>query len=89
MRDVLFKRRDATKERITWQLESERKGIFTLNEDDLYSYKTQFLKACKDLSLPPTNHLSVDVDDPAIGIMGTVRGYFHRRRELRKALAFG
>ena len=69
MSDVIFKRRDATRERITWQLESERKGIFTLNEEDLFSYKTQFMSECK--------YPSVNTDDPAIGIMGTVRGYFH------------
>jgi len=75
VRDVLFKRRDATMERITWHLESERKGIFTLNEEDLYSYKTKFMLECKDLALRPTD--PANMDDPAIGIMGTVRGYFH------------
>ena len=44
-RDILLKRCGATKERITWQIESERKGIFTLNEEDLYSYK-DFVSAC-------------------------------------------
>lgn len=73
--DILSKRRDATKERITWQLESERKGIFTLNEEDLYSYKKSFVSACDKLH----SSLSIDVDDPAVSIMGTVRGYFHGR----------
>jgi len=75
--DVLFERRDATKERITWQLESERKGIFTLNEEDLYSYKTEFVSECKTLASRPTDRRSVNADDPVFGIMGTVRGYFH------------
>ena len=75
MKDILVKRRDAAMEKITWQIESERKGIFTLNEEDLYSYKTEFLSACSNL---PVCRPSGDVDsDPAIGIMGTVRGYFH------------
>lgn len=74
MRDVLFKRRDATKERIDWQLEAERKGVFTLNEEDLYSYKKQFVSACTK-NIPSS--LSVDVTDPAVDIMGAVRGYFH------------
>jgi len=86
VRDVLFKRRDATKERITWQLESERKGIFTLSEGDLYSYKAKFVSACKQLSLSPTSQPSVNVDDLAVGIMGTVRGYFYGRRD---CLRFG
>ena len=77
-----MKRRDVTKERISWQIESERKGIFTLNEEDLYSYKKDFELACKD---PPPSFCgarrpsSVDVTNPAVGIMGTVRGYFHGR----------
>ncbi|KAF9650942.1 hypothetical protein BDM02DRAFT_1001795 [Thelephora ganbajun] len=75
VRDILFQRRDTAKERITWQIESERKGIFTLNEEDLYSHKKDFECACKDL--PSFKRLSVDVKDPAISIMGTVRGYFH------------
>ena len=60
---------------ITWQIESERKGIFTLNEEDLYDYKKDFVSACKnEISL---GCRSVDVSDPTIDIMGTVRGYFH------------
>ena len=89
MRDVLLKRRDATKERITWQLESERKGLFTLNEEDLYSYKTRFVSECKALASRPTDHQSVNADDPAIGIMGTVRGYFHGRASDNPPWTFG
>lgn len=87
MRDILFKRRDATEERITWQLESERKGIFTLDEEDLYSYKTKFMSECKALASRPTD--PVNVDDPAIGIMGTVRGYFHGRDAMAKPWVVG
>ena len=82
VRDILLRRRDAAKEKISWQIESERKGIFTLNEEDLYSYKTDFVLACKDkLSpIPGKGRPSADVSDPAISIMGTVRGYFHGER---------
>ena len=78
MRDILLKRRDAARERITWQIDSERKGVFTLNEQDLYSYRTEFVSACKT----PTASLrtqvrTVDVTDPVVNIMGSVRGYFH------------
>ena len=72
---ILSERRDATEKRIAWQLESERKGIFTLNEEDLYSYKTSFVSACDDLHFS----LSIDAGDPAVSIIGTVRGYFHGR----------
>lgn len=70
-----MRRRDAAKERITWQMESERKGIFTLNEEDLYSYKSDFVTACVEC------RPSVDAKEPTIGIMGTVRGYFHGKRD--------
>lgn len=85
MRDILLKRRDAVRERITWQIESESKGIFTLNEEVLYDYKTEFVSACKDVGpqLFGRSSTSVDVKDPAISIMGTVRGYFHGRRKFR------
>ena len=79
VRGILLKRRDATKESITWHLESERKRIFTLNEEDLYSYKTDFVSACNSALSPFAKRPSADVSDPAIGIMGTVRGYFHGR----------
>ena len=73
-------RRDAVKERIAWQLEAERKAIFTLNEEDLYSYKANFVSACRNV-LPPSPFSNagptIDADDPAVGIMGGVRGYFH------------
>ena len=73
-----MKRRDATEERITWQLESERRGVFTLNEDELYEYKAKFVSACKDKpSLSRGQPPPVDSNDPAIGIMGSARGYFH------------
>lgn len=81
VKDILFKRRDAVKEMITWQIESERKGIFTLNEEDLYSYKTNFISTCRNEVAPTRGRPSVDVNDPAITIMGTVRGYFHGRRD--------
>ena len=82
VRDILLKRRDATGERITWQIESERKGIFTLNEEDLYSYKKDFVSAChKDAPFGSRNSSSVDVNNPALSIMGTVRGYFHGKRK--------
>lgn len=78
MRDILLKRRDAAKERIAWQIDSERKGIFTLNEEDLYSYRTEFVSACKALpSLSRAHARTVDVTDPVVNIMGSVRGYFH------------
>lgn len=77
MKDILLNRRDATKERITWYIESERRGVFTLNEEDLYEYKTKFMSACKEKYPSSRNQPSVDWNDPAIGIMGTVRGYFH------------
>lgn len=77
VRDILFKRRDAAKEKITWQIESERKGIFTLNEEDLYSYKTEFVSACSSVQRAQNRGHTVDVTDPSVGIMGSVRGYFH------------
>ena len=83
IRDILFTRRDAAKERIAWQINSECKGIFTLNEEDLYSYKTEFISACKTLSplLRGVHRPAVDETDPAVGIMGTTRGYFHGRED--------
>jgi len=80
VRDILFNRRDAAKEKITWQIEAERKGIFTLNNEDLYSYKTEFVSACKDLLSPSRVSgypAAADATDPVVSIMGTVRGYFH------------
>ena len=79
MRDILLSCRDATKERITWHIKSERRGVFTLNEEDLYEYKTKFMSACKEKPLSSRNQPLVDLNDPTIGIMGTVRGYFHGR----------
>lgn len=84
MKDVLLERRDATKEKITWQICSERKGIFTLNEEDLYSYKADFVSACKgalSVTLTPKNRPAADPTDPTISVMGSVRGYFHGRRD--------
>jgi hypothetical protein len=75
--DTLLKRRDATEERIVYQLESERRGIFTLNEEDLYEYKAKFVSACKDKPFSSRGQPPLDPNDPAIGIMGSARGYFH------------
>jgi hypothetical protein len=78
VRDILLKCRDAARGTIAWQIDSERKGVFTLNEEDLYSYRAEFVTACK--TPPPlvrTQARTVDVTDPAVNIMGSVRGYFH------------
>lgn len=79
MRDTLSKRRDATEERIAWQLESERRGVFTLNEEDLYEYKAKFISACKDKPSSSRGQPPVDSNDSAIDTMGSARGYFHGR----------
>lgn len=62
-------------------MESERKGIFTLNEEDLYDYKTKFVSECKS-ELSTCRQLP-DASDPTISIMGTVRGYFHGKQNRR------
>ena len=82
-RDILLKRCDATKERIIWQIESECKGILTLNEEDLYSYKKGFVSVCKDGPWLSGMRSSVDANNLAVGITGTVRGHFHGRRNFR------
>ena len=82
VRNILLERRNATKERITWQIDSERKGIFTLNEEDLYSYKTEFVSACKEeiSTMRTRDRPAADSTDPTLSIMGSVRGYFHGRQ---------
>ena len=85
VRDILFERRNSAKERIVWQIDSERKGIFTLNEKDLYSYKTEFVSACKATPssqfAPSWDRSAADPTDPTLSIMGSVRGYFHGRQD--------
>ena len=95
MRDILFERRNAAKERIVWHIDSECKGIFTLNEGDLYSYKTEFVSACKVIlgspavGRPRDSRPALpmpDPTDPTLSIMGSVRGYFHGRQDGQRGI---